>query len=53
MAVLSTKTTTAWAEVDEHGRLIIPPEVAQQYGLNPGSRSASTKAQILSACIAR
>ncbi|HNE70308.1 MAG TPA: radical SAM protein, partial [Anaerolineales bacterium] len=38
MAVLSTKTTTAWAEVDEHGRLIIPPEVAQQYGLNPGSK---------------
>ena len=38
MAVLSTKTTTAWAEVDEHGRLIIPPEVARQYGLNPGSK---------------
>ncbi len=38
MAVLSTKSTTAWAEVDEHGRLIIPPEVAQQYGLNPGSK---------------
>jgi MoaA/NifB/PqqE/SkfB family radical SAM enzyme len=30
--------TTAWAEVDETGRLIIPPEVARQYGLNPGSK---------------
>ena len=38
MTVLSTKSTTAWAEVDELGRLILPPEVARQYGLNPGSR---------------
>jgi MoaA/NifB/PqqE/SkfB family radical SAM enzyme len=38
MAVLSTKPTTAWAEVDENGRLILPPEVTQQYGLNPGSK---------------
>jgi MoaA/NifB/PqqE/SkfB family radical SAM enzyme len=38
MAVISTKSTTAWAEVDENGRLILPPEVARQYGLNPGSR---------------
>lgn len=38
MAVLSTKQTTAWAEVDDQGRLIIPPEVAQYYGLNPGSK---------------
>lgn len=38
MAVLSTKPTTAWAEVDEQGRLILPPEVAQRYGLNPGSK---------------
>ena len=38
MTVLSTKPTTAWAEVDESGRLILPPEVARQYGLNPGSR---------------
>ena len=38
MAVLSTKPTTAWAEVDEQGQLILPPEVARQYGLNPGSR---------------
>jgi len=38
MTVLSTKSTTAWAEVDENGRLILPPEVARQYGLNPGSK---------------
>ncbi len=38
MAVLSTKPTTAWAEVDENGRLILPPEVARQYGLRPGSK---------------
>ena len=38
MAVLSTKNTTAWAEVDEQGRLILPPQVARQYGLNPGSK---------------
>lgn len=38
MAVSSTKNTTAWAEVDKQGRLILPPEVAQQYGLNPGSK---------------
>jgi hypothetical protein len=38
MSVVSTKSTTAWAEVDENGRLILPPEVAQQYGLIPGSK---------------
>jgi len=38
MGILSTKSTTAWAEVDENGRLILPPEVAHQYGLNPGSK---------------
>ena len=38
MAVLSTKPTTAWAEVDENGRLILPPELARQYGLNPGTK---------------
>ena len=38
MTVLSTKQTTAWAEVDEQGRLILPPEVAQQYGLLPGTK---------------
>jgi bifunctional DNA-binding transcriptional regulator/antitoxin component of YhaV-PrlF toxin-antitoxin module len=35
---LSTKSTTAWAEVDENGRLILPPEMAQHYGLTPGGR---------------
>jgi len=38
MAVLSTKQTTAWAEVDEQGRLVLPPELARQYGLVPGSK---------------
>jgi MoaA/NifB/PqqE/SkfB family radical SAM enzyme len=38
MAALSTKPTTAWAEVDENGRLILPPEVARQYGLAPGAK---------------
>jgi len=38
MAVLSTKSTTAWAEVDENGRLVLPPEVARQYGLLPGAK---------------
>lgn len=36
--VVSTKSTTAWAEVDQDGRLILPPDVARQYGLNPGSK---------------
>ena len=35
---ISTKPTTAWAEVDESGRLILPPEVARQFGLLPGSK---------------
>ena len=35
---VSTKSTTAWAEVDEHGRLVLPPEVARQFGLLPGSK---------------
>ena len=34
----STKNTTAWAEVDEHGRLIIPLEVIERYGLHPGAK---------------
>jgi len=29
---------TAWAYVDEHGRLVLPPEVAAQSGLAPGAR---------------
>ncbi len=35
---LSVKPTAAWAEVDEQGRLVIPAEIAQEYGLTPGSR---------------
>lgn len=33
---ISTKPTTAWAEVDENGRLILPPEVIERYGLAQG-----------------
>lgn len=29
---------TLWAEVDENGRLVMPAEIAQQYGLTPGAR---------------
>lgn len=29
---------TVWAEVDEEGRLVMPPELAVQYGLQPGAR---------------
>ncbi len=28
-----------FAEVDEQGRLILPPEIAQQYGLQPGAKT--------------
>lgn len=27
-----------WGEVDEQGRLVLPPEVAARYGLSPGAR---------------
>ena len=27
-----------WAEVDEQGRLVIAPEIAERYGLKPGAR---------------
>jgi MoaA/NifB/PqqE/SkfB family radical SAM enzyme len=36
--MISTKSTAAWAEVDENGRLIVPPEVAAQFGLHPGAK---------------
>jgi MoaA/NifB/PqqE/SkfB family radical SAM enzyme len=32
----STKNTTAWAEVDESGRLILPSSVIEKLGLKPG-----------------
>jgi MoaA/NifB/PqqE/SkfB family radical SAM enzyme len=34
----STKSTTAWAEVDQEGRIILPISVKSRYGLAPGSR---------------
>ncbi len=34
----STKPTTAWAEVNEQGCLVIPPDVAARYGLQPGAK---------------
>ena len=34
----STKKTTAWAEVDENGRLILPHDVIESYGLKPGAK---------------
>jgi MoaA/NifB/PqqE/SkfB family radical SAM enzyme len=36
--VISTKPTTAWAEVDENGRLVLPPDVVDRYGLQPGAK---------------
>ena len=34
----TTKPTTAWAEVDQDGRLILPPDVVANYGLQPGAK---------------
>ncbi len=34
---VSTKPTTAWAQVNENGDLVIPREVAARYGLTPGA----------------
>ena len=36
--VPSVKPTTAWAEVDEQGRLVLPPDVMENYGLQPGAK---------------
>ncbi|MCS6994532.1 MAG: radical SAM protein [Anaerolineales bacterium] len=36
--MISAKQTTAWAEVDAQGRLVIPPEAAMRFGLKPGSK---------------
>lgn len=33
-----SKETEVWAEVDEQGRLVLPPAVAARYGLQPGAR---------------
>lgn len=35
---LSGKQTTAWAEVDASGRLVVPPELAARFGLRPGAK---------------
>lgn len=34
----STKNTTAWAEIDEDGKLSLPADVISRYGLKPGSK---------------
>jgi MoaA/NifB/PqqE/SkfB family radical SAM enzyme len=36
--MISSKPTTAWAEVDEQGRLILPASIVEQYGLQPGAK---------------
>ena len=35
----STKPTIAWATVNENGDLVIPREVAQKFGLQPGAKA--------------
>ena len=35
---VSTKPTTAWAQVNDQGDLVIPRDVAERYGLNPGAK---------------
>ena len=34
----STKRTTAWAEIDELGRLVLPSDVVCRFGLQPGAK---------------
>ena len=34
----SVKPTAAWAEVDEQGRLVLPPDIMKNYGLTPGAK---------------
>jgi len=29
---------TLWVEVDQEGRLVVPPEIAEQFGLKPGAK---------------
>lgn len=36
--MVSTKSTTAWAEMDDQGRLVLPPDVISSYGLQPGAK---------------
>lgn len=35
---ISTKATSAWAQVNENGDLVIPQEIAARYGLKPGAK---------------
>ncbi len=35
---ISGKPTTAWAEVDENGKLTLPAEVVKRFGLQPGAK---------------
>ena len=35
---VSTKSTSAWAEVDTEGRLVLPPEIVESFGLKAGTR---------------
>ena len=32
-------TSVKWAKVDEQGRLVLPADVAEAYGLEPGARA--------------
>jgi len=34
----SIKPTTAWAEIDELGRLVLPSSIIDQFGLHPGAK---------------
>ncbi len=35
---MANSRQTLWMEVDEQGRLVLPPEVVTRYGLTPGSK---------------
>lgn len=43
--MLSTKPTTAWAEVDKEGRLILPAEAVRAFGLTPGAKMRLSQEQ--------
>jgi bifunctional DNA-binding transcriptional regulator/antitoxin component of YhaV-PrlF toxin-antitoxin module len=49
--MMITAKPVSWGEVDESGRLIIPAEIATQYGLKPGAKVLFEQAQ--RACTAR
>ncbi len=35
---MSAKGASEWAQVDEAGRLVLPPEVVRRFGLHPGAK---------------